>query len=70
MKHFTEEERIQRVWDKEEAKAVLFRNMYYMAGNQRETALDTLWVKEPENDKTASYGKNWGYYTGMDEIRR
>ena len=70
MKHFTEEERIQRVWDKEEAKAVLFRNMYYMAGNQRETALDTLWVKEPENAKTASYGKNWGYYTGMDEIRR
>ena len=70
MKHFTEEERIQRVWDKEEAKTVLFRNMYYMAGNQRETALDTLWVKEPENAKTASYGKNWGYYTGMDEIRR
>ena len=70
MKHFTEEERIQRVWDKEEAKSVLFRNMYYMAGNQRETALDTLWVKEPENAKTASYGKNWGYYTGMDEIRR
>ena len=69
MKHFTEEERIQRVWDKEEAKTVLFRNMYYMAGNQRETALDTLWVKEPENAKTASYGKNWGFYTGMDEFR-
>lgn len=70
MKQFTEEERIRRVWDKEEAKAVLYRNMYYMAANQRQTALDTLWVKEPEHAKTASYGKNWGYYIGMDEIRR
>ena len=70
MRHFTEEERIRRVWDKEEAKAVLCRNMYYMAANQRQTALDTLWVKEPEHAKTASYGKNWGYYIGMDEIRR
>lgn len=70
MRQFTEEERIRRVWDKEEAKAVLCRNMYYMAGNQRQTALDTLWVREPEHAKTASYGKNWGYYIGMDEIRR
>ena len=70
MRQFTEEERIRRVWDKEEAKAVLCRNMYYMAGNQRQIALDTLWVREPEHAKTASYGKNWGYYIGMDEIRR
>lgn len=70
MKQFTEEERIHRVWDKEEAKAVLCRNMYYMAANQRQEAIDKLWVKEPENAATASYGKNWGYYIGMDEVKR
>ncbi|MCD8145100.1 MAG: nuclear transport factor 2 family protein [Oscillospiraceae bacterium] len=70
MRQFTEEERIARVWDKEEAKKVLFRNMYYMAGNQRQEALDRLWVQEPAHTATASFGKNWGYYIGMDEIRR
>ena len=32
--------------------------------------LDTLWVTEPERKKTASYGSNWGYYVGMEAMRR
>lgn len=70
MKQFTQDERIRRVWDREEAKTVLARNAYYMSANRREQALNELWVQEPENRASASYGKNWGYYVGMEEIRR
>ena len=69
MKQFTQEERIRRVWDKEEAKTVLAKNAYYMSANRRAQALEELWVQDPEHQKTASYGKNWGYYVGMDEIK-
>ena len=70
MKQFTQDERIRRVWDREEAKTVLARNAYYMSANRREQALNELWVQEPEHRASASYGKNWGYYVGMEEIRR
>ena len=48
----TDDERIdtrparRRVWDIEEAKAVLCRNAYYLSANKREKALDELWVQE------------------------
>jgi hypothetical protein len=70
MREFTLEERIQRVWDKEAVRSVLCRNAYYQAADQRQQALDELWVKEADNAATASYGMNWGYYVGMDEVRR
>ena len=69
MKQFTSEERIRRVWDREEAKAVLCRHAYFEAANRRNDSLEQLWVQEPEHQATASYGKNWGYYVGMDAIR-
>ena len=69
MRQFTSEERIRRVWDKEEAKAVLCRHAYLEAANRRAESLSQLWVAEPEHQATASYGKNWGYYVGMDAIR-
>ena len=70
MKEFTQDERIRRVWDKEEAKSVLAKNSFYMSANRRAQALDEFWVQEPEHRKTASYGKNWGYYIGMDEVKK
>lgn len=70
MREFTLEERIQRVWDKENVRTVLCRNAYYQAAGQRQKALDELWVSCHELEATASYGANWGYYLGMDEIRR
>ena len=69
MRQVTSEERIRRVWDKEEAKAVLCRHAYLEAANRRAESLSQLWVAEPEHQATASYGKNWGYYVGMDAIR-
>ena len=61
MRQFTSEERIRRVWDKEEAKAVLCRHAYLEAANRRAESLSQLWVAEPEHQATASYGKNWGF---------
>ena len=39
MRQFTSEERIRRVWDKEEAKAVLCRHAYLEAANRRAESL-------------------------------
>ncbi len=68
-KEFTDEELIERVWDAEEIKKTASRFAWYEAANEREKSLDTLWVSEPENMKTASFGRNWGYIVGMDAIR-
>lgn len=64
------EERITRVWDIEKIKDLMSRRTVYEANGQREQELEDLWVKLPENQKTASFGRNWGYYVGMDEIKR
>ena len=34
----------------------------------RAEIIDTLWTKEHAD--TASYGRNWGYYVGLDNIRK
>lgn len=68
-KTFTADERIRRVWDIELVKELMNTRVYYIAGDKRAEELADLWVQEPENQATASYGSNWGYYTGMDNIR-
>lgn len=69
-KQFTDDELIIRVMDKEEIKKVLARRAFYYANNQRRRELDELWVQTPEYQATASYGRNWGYYVGMDSIEQ
>ena len=66
----TDEEGMAWVWNMEELKNLSNKRVYYVANNQRAEELEDLWVKDPENQKTASFGRNWGYYVGMDEIRR
>lgn len=66
----SEEEQIRRVWDREEVKETMYRHAHYYTSNLREKEIEELWVKEPENRATASYGRNWGYYIGMDEIKK
>jgi len=68
-KSYTDEELILRVWDVEEIKKIMHRRVFYIAGDRRAAELDELWVLEPENKKAASFGRNWGWYTGMDNIR-
>ncbi|MGI5936372.1 MAG: nuclear transport factor 2 family protein [Oscillospiraceae bacterium] len=69
-KQYTDEELMLRVWDVEKIKTLVNKRVYYIADDRREDELRDLWVSEPEHMKTASFGRNWGYYVGMDEIRK
>lgn len=64
------EERIIRVWDIEQIKDLMSRRTIYETNGMHQEELDTLWVQLPENKQTASFGRNWGYYVGMEEIRK
>jgi hypothetical protein len=66
---YTDLELIQRVWDVEEVKKIAAKRCYYIANDWREKELEDLWVTGEEARKTASFGRNWGYYVGMDAIR-
>ena len=63
---FTTEETMLRVWDVEEIKKLMSRRVYYIANEWRARELDELWVSDPEHQKTASFGRNTGYYVGME----
>ena len=65
---YTDEERIDRLMSQEEIKDLMGRRAMYQANDWRDRELRELWVDD-ENQSTASYGRNWGYYTGMDNIR-
>ena len=65
-----ERARILRVYDLEDCKKLAQKHSFYYANGEREQELEKLWVQEPEHTATASYGYNWGFYVGMDEIRR
>lgn len=66
----SDEERISRIWDIEEIRALMSRRSYYFTRGLRDLELDELWVAEPENRAEASFGSNWGFYKGLDSIRR
>lgn len=66
---YTDEERIIRVWDIEKVKDLMSLRAIMDANGEHAEELDQLWVQEPENQATASFGRNWGYYVGMDNIR-
>lgn len=67
-KQFTDDELIVRIMDKEAIKKLMARRAFYYANNQRRRELDELWVSTREYRDSASYGRNWGYYVGMDSI--
>ena len=67
-RQYTDEELIQRVWDVEEIKKLIHKRVIYIANEMRKEELNDLWVQNSEHKKTASFGRNTGYYTGMDAI--
>jgi hypothetical protein len=69
-KTYSDEELMFRVWDVEEIKKVVHKRVYYIADDRRSDELSDLWVSDPVHQKTASFGRNWGYYVGMDEIKQ
>ena len=66
----TQEQRIEKVWEHQEIKQLIARRSLLIFNNERARELEELWVREPENRKTAQLGSNRGYYIGLDSIRR
>ncbi len=69
MKQFSELETMRRVWAVEQVKDLMSRRAMYSANEERDRELRELWVSEPAHQATASFGRNYGYYVGMDAIR-
>ena len=69
IERYSDEELMTRLWDVEEIKKLVYKRGYYVANEWRARELDELWVRDPETQKTASLGKNIGWYVGMDAIR-
>ena len=67
---YSDEENAVRLMDMEQVKDLLARRAYYLDGGDYDGELSDLWVKKPENQATASYGENWGYYVGMESLRK
>ena len=67
---YTPEEQLEAVLAKDEVMNIMgLRNYYYLCGDIP-AVLEHLWVQEEENRRTASFGSNFGFYIGWDEILR
>jgi hypothetical protein len=69
-REYTDSEMLVRIWAREDVQTVMAKRAYAQMNNERAKELDTLWVTDPAYTATASYGKTWGFYVGMDNIRR
>lgn len=69
-KEWTLEEKMQRITDIEDIKTLIHKRVYLQTSDSRQQELETMWVSTPQLKQTASYGSNWGYYVGMEEIRK
>ena len=69
---YSNDERVTRIWDKENVLQVMNRHSYYNCGGAKEhrEELNRLWVQSPDHRATASLAFNNGYYVGMEEISR
>lgn len=66
---YSDEQNAVRLMDLETVKDLLARRAYYLSSGDYAGELADLWTQEPENQATASYGENWGYYVGMQSLR-
>ena len=69
-KEYTEDEIIQRAWDRECIQDAMGRFVLCWGNGDRRRAMDELWVKKAENRETASFATNIGFFTGYDEVVR
>ena len=69
-KEYTADEILWRAYQREMIADTVGRFVNYWGNGDTARAIDELWVKEPENQKTASFGTNIGYYVGMPEVER
>lgn len=64
------DEMVRYVWDVEDIRDLMSKRAWMQSNFQRQEELDQIWVCQPENLQTASYGSNWGFYVGKQEIKR
>ncbi len=69
MSNYDEKNTMWRVWAVEQIKDLMSRRAMYSANEERARELDELWVSQPDHQATASFGRNYGYYVGLDAIR-
>lgn len=67
---YTNDELVERIWDKETIAMLLNRHSYLISNHMGREALNTLWVTGRAYRETASLAVNRGYYVGIDEIAR
>ncbi|MCD8087137.1 MAG: nuclear transport factor 2 family protein [Oscillospiraceae bacterium] len=67
---YSEDELMRRIWDIEDIRDLMSRRSFYCTGGQWSRELNELWVSAPEYVSAASFGGNWGFYCGMESIRR
>lgn len=69
-KGFTNEQLVNRIYDREMIKQLICRHSYYLSNGEAQRAIDELWVSDPITQRSAALGVNNGWYMGMDEIYR
>jgi hypothetical protein len=67
---YTNDERVERIWDKENVIQTMNRHAFYMSNEMRREAINDLWVQDPQNQSTASLAYNTGYFVGIAEVER
>ena len=68
-KRYSDEELLGRIWDTEDIKKLVYKRAIYVTNEWRRQELEELWVSDPALQATASFGRNTGWYVGMDAIR-
>ncbi len=69
-KTWSEESAMQHVLDVESVMDLMNRRVFYLIEGKHRQELEDLWVQELEHRATASFGRNYGYYDGWDEVQR
>ncbi len=58
----------QKACDQQEIQNIMSWHVMYHCYGLHKDEMETIWVNEPENRATASFGQNQGFYVGYDSI--
>ncbi|MCD7749423.1 MAG: nuclear transport factor 2 family protein [Oscillospiraceae bacterium] len=58
----------QKALDQQEIQNIMSRHVMYHCYGEHEEEMEEIWVQEYENQMTASFGQNQGFYVGYDSI--
>ena len=58
----------QRALDVQAVENIMSRHVLYHCYGEHVQEMNDIWVQEPQNQLTASFGQNQGYYVGYDAI--